>query len=64
MDGVVWCRNLSNTGLQGPVPVAIGNLTSLQSLDIGNVKNKDVQVNAVNGDLSALAPLQSTLQEL
>jgi len=57
-------RNLSNIGLQGPVPAAISNLTSLQSLDISNIPGKEVQLNAVTGDLSALAPLQPNLQEL
>jgi hypothetical protein len=55
---------LSNIGLQGPVPAAISNLTSLQSLDISNIPDKEVQLNAVTGDLSALAPLQPNLQEL
>ncbi|CAK9274611.1 unnamed protein product [Sphagnum jensenii] len=63
-DLSIVALNLSNIGLQGPVPAAISNLTSLQSLDISNIPDKEVKLNAVTGDLSALAPLQPNLQEL
>lgn len=39
--------------------MAIGNLTSLEALDISNMKYTDLNLNIVTGNLSALAPLQS-----
>lgn len=52
-------RNLTHVGLKGPVPKAVGRLTSLVHLDMGN--NKVCKVcgpwNHVTGDLAALATL-------
>ncbi|KAG0620203.1 hypothetical protein M758_4G197700 [Ceratodon purpureus] len=55
--------NLTNANLQGPVPMAIGSLTSLQALDISNIKYSSQNLNNVTGNLSALATLQN-LQNL
>ncbi|KAG0632317.1 hypothetical protein M758_1G319300 [Ceratodon purpureus] len=51
--------NLTNSNLRGPVPMVIGNLTSLEALDISNVKYTDMNLNAVTGNVSALAPLRN-----
>jgi hypothetical protein len=39
--------------------MAIGNLTSLEALDISNVKDSETNWNTVTGNMSALAPLQN-----
>jgi len=54
---VALIRNLTNSNLRGPVPTAIGSLTSLQYLDISNIMYSSTNLNNVTGDMAALAPL-------
>lgn len=57
---VLLFRNLTHVGLKGPIPAALGKLTSLRVLDLGNDKNCKVACgpwNGVTGDLAALATL-------
>lgn len=49
--------NLSNRGLIGPVPIEIGNLHSLVSLDIGNAINSSGPWNQVTSDFSGISSL-------
>ena len=52
-------RNLSHTGLLGDIPSALGKLTTLVTLDMGNNKvcNTCGPWNQVRGDLAALGNL-------
>nr|APU94867.1 leucine-rich repeat receptor-like protein kinase [Pohlia nutans] len=58
--GNIITLNLTHVGLQGPVPKAVGRLTSLLHLDMGNNKVCTVLCgpwNHVTGDLAPLASL-------
>ncbi|XP_024393935.1 uncharacterized protein [Physcomitrium patens] len=57
--GHVVTLNLTHVGLSGEIPMALGKLTSLKVLDMGNDKNceKCGPWNRVKGDLAALSTL-------
>lgn len=57
--GNIITLNLTHTGLRGPIPLALGRLTLLKYLDLGNDKTCEGcgPWNRVTGDLTALGTL-------
>lgn len=53
--------NLSNRGIEGPLPDEIGHLDALTSLDLSNSKSSSGPWNNITGDLAALENLKNLL---